>query len=138
MLLLSLSAIHLKCCTDFFGPLLNCTSHIIIKVTAIQKVRQLDNRGEITAEIFLQPKLSCPVCVVWYRVLLSDVRSSSSHPLNPEQCYLFQSFDIDLMLSLRPCGKMNESINSPSLVTTLNTMIWIGCLIFININLFSD
>ena len=52
-------------------------------------------------------------------------------PRNLMSAYLF---------SLRPCGKMNESIMSSSFVTTPNTMMWTGCLIFINMNmnLFSD
>ena len=36
------------------------------------------------------------------------------------------------MLKLRPCGKMNGGITSPSFVTIPNTMMWTGCLVFIN------
>ena len=38
------------------------------------------------------------------------------------------------MLSLRPRGKMNGNTASPLLVTTPNTMMWTGCLVFIHIH----
>ena len=34
--------------------------------------------------------------MVWHRVLLLDVGSSSSHPLNPGQHYFLQALDVDL------------------------------------------
>ena len=38
------------------------------------------------------------------------------------------------VFSLNPCGKMNGSIMLPLLVTTPNTMMWIGCLVLITIS----
>ena len=38
-------------------------------------------------------------------------------------------------MSLRSYVKMNGGIILPSLVTTTNTMMWTGCLVFINMNM---
>ena len=46
-------------------------------------VRWPDARGEI----FWQPRLASS-CVVWHKVLLPDIESSSSQPLDPNQPYL--------------------------------------------------
>ena len=112
-------------------------SHVpcaIIKGIAIWTVRQAEVRSDVDAEIFKQPTLVSPVCVAWCRVLLLDIGSSSSYLHKPGHYYLLHLIEVSV-LSLGPCRKMNGSLTSPSLVTTLNTMIRIGCLIFIKINM---
>lgn len=61
--------------------------------------------------------------VEWYGVLLLDIGSSGSHPLDPIQHYLLRALDASV-LSLRPCGKMNEGIKSPSLMITPNNKMF--------------
>ena len=77
------------------------------------------------AEFFLQPRLGSSARITWRRVLLPDLGSSSSHRFE---------------LSLRSREKINEGKTSPSQVTTLNTMMRTGYMVFINmnLNLFSD
>ena len=48
------------------------------------------------SEIFLQPTLSSPACGTWHWVLLPDVRSSSSLPLDPGHYYHFQELNTGL------------------------------------------
>ena len=50
----------------------------------------------MVTEIFSGPKLGSAACVAWCRVLFPDVRSSSSHPLDPSQYYLLQAIDVGL------------------------------------------
>ena len=59
----------------------------------------------MVAEIFSLLTLDSSSCVTWCRVLLHDVGSSSSHPLDPEQHsrYLMLAY----ILSLRQCRKRN-------------------------------
>ena len=73
--------------------------------------------GDVDTEIFSLPTLGSPACLVWHRVLLPVVGSSSRHTLDPGQYYLLQALDVDLWL----CGKLNWGIISRSIVTPLNT-----------------
>ena len=50
----------------------------------------------VVAKIFLQPRLDSPAYVARHRVLLSDVGSSSNHPLDPGLHYLLKVLDVDL------------------------------------------
>ena len=114
---------------SFVGFSLNRAPHIIIKEIAIWKVRQPDIRGDVITEIFWQPRLGSSACVVIHRILLLNRGSSRSRPLDLGQYYL----PGHLMLTLRACEKMNRGI-SPSLETTPNVMMWIECMVFINVN----
>ena len=71
--------------------------------------------------------LSGMVCV-----LVPNVGSFSSHPLDLKRQCLLQALDENLTQS--PNGKMNGGKTSPSLVTNSNIMIWTGCMVFINIS----
>ena len=98
-------------------------------------VRQLDVGSDVVAEIFWRPRLGSTY-VSWRWVLLSDVGSSSSHPLNPRQQYLLLTW-CRIVLSLRLCRKMNGGITLLLLVSTQNTTILTRYLVFMNINLSS-
>ena len=37
----------------------------------------------MVVEVFSQLRLDSPACVAWCTILLSDIESSSSHPLDP-------------------------------------------------------
>ena len=76
---------------NFVGLSLNHTPHIIIKSIVICGARQPNVRGDVVTEIFSQPRLASPACVVWCRVLLPDVESSNNHPLDLGKDYLFQA-----------------------------------------------
>ena len=72
----------------FVGIFLSYVQHIIIKGIAIRCVKWSDNRDDLVAEIFSQPRLGSPACVACRRVLLPDVGSSSSHFLYSSKNYL--------------------------------------------------
>ena len=63
--------------------------------------------------------------------LSKDAAFSVGHPRDPLQHSLLQAS----VLGVRRCGKMNPGITSPSLVTTPNTLIGTGCLVFINMTI---
>ena len=74
--------------------------------------------------------------LVWHdTVILLNVVSSSSHSLESAQQYLLQALMSVTVLSQRPCGKINGRITSPLFATHPNTIIWTGCLVFINMNM---
>ena len=79
----------------FLGLSHNCTPRLIIKMITIWRVRRPDVRGDVVAEIFLQPRLGSPACVLRRRVLLPDVQSSSSHLLDPG-CTISSGHDVGL------------------------------------------
>ena len=80
--------------------------------------------------MFWLPRLISHACVVWCRVLVSRFRVFQQ-PLSWFRAVLPP---LDTPLILRPYGKMNGIIMSPSLASTRNTMIWPGCLVFIYIS----
>ena len=127
MLPLFLPSVTLWCWTELCGSL---PQQHMIKGIVIWGVKRLDVRADVIAEIFRRTTLSSPACVAWRRVLFPAVRSFSSYLLDHSSRHSMEAF----RLSLKPCGKMNGSITSPSLVAAPNTMIWIRCLPFVSIN----
>ena len=89
ILSLSSSSVHLWYWTAFVCLSLN--SAIVTQRTAIWGVKRPDVRGDVPAEIIAQPTLGYPACVAWFSVLLLDIGSSSTHPLDPRQHYLLQT-----------------------------------------------
>ena len=83
-------------------------------------------KRDLIVETYWEPRLVSPVCVVWLRVLFPNVRYLSRCPLNPGTWCRH-------VLSVRPSKKMIRGVMSSSLVTTPNTKMWIGCLVFITI-----
>ena len=69
---------------------------MIIKRIAIWGVWWLDVSGDVVGEIFLQPTLGSSTYEAWHRVLLPDVESSITHPLDPGQNFLLQILDVGL------------------------------------------
>lgn len=62
------------------------------------------------------------------------MESSSNHPVDPGQNYVFQSIDVVFLLILRPCGKLKGGLTSPSLVNSPNIMTLTGFLILITLD----
>ena len=81
---------------SFISFSLNCAPHIIIKGIAIWGTRWPDIRGYVVTEISSLAKIGSPACVALRRLLLSNVVSSRSHPLDPELPYLLKALDVDL------------------------------------------
>ena len=81
---------------SFVGLSLNCAPHILIKGIVIWGVRLWDVMSDGVTEIFWQPTLCISACVAFVRVILSDVGSSSSHPLDSERHYLLSTLDLGL------------------------------------------
>ena len=80
----------------FISLLFNQFWHIIIKGFAILRIRCLDVRGDVFAEMFWQSSLDSLACVPYHKVLLLDVASSSSRSIDPGQHNLHQEIDVGL------------------------------------------
>ena len=112
------------------GLSLKCAPHI--KGIAIWRVGRTDI-GVIRLQKFSYVNYWV-LFLVWHSVvLLPDVESSISHPLNPNKHYLFETLDIGFRVE--PSGAMNGSITLLLLMTILNNIMWIGCLVFINMRM---
>ena len=85
----------------------------------------------MAAKNFWQPKLGS-ACVAWQSPV-ARYRVFQQPPLWFRTALLPPGFWDWPLFSLRLCGKIKESITSPLLVTALNTMMLIGCLVFTNI-----
>ena len=109
----------------------NCSQNII-KGDCNQGVRLPDVKDDVVTEIFFHPTLGSPAHVVGCRVLLLDIGSFISHPLNPGQHYLHQALYVDLHVESEAMWE-DGGITSPSLVNSPNTMMCIGGLVFITI-----
>ena len=88
---------------------------------------------DVVAEISSHPTLGSLACVAWCRVLVPAATLIIYNCTTSSRHLMQSSF-----LIVRPCEKMNRCITLPPLVTTRNTMIWTGFLVFINMNLSSD
>ena len=68
---------------SFVVSFLNRASLMIIQKITIWIVRRSDVRVDVVVEILSQPRLDTSAFVAWHRVLLPNVGSSSSCPLDP-------------------------------------------------------
>ena len=86
---------------DILHLSVHCAPNIITKVIALWGLERPDIMGDVVAEMLLLPRLDSQSLVVWRRVLLSEVGSSSSHPLYPGQNYSTQALDVDLCVECK-------------------------------------
>ena len=86
----------------------------------------------IITKIFSQPiPFFFSAYVVWHRNHLS----SSSHPLDLGQHYPLQALDVGLCNASEVMWDDEEGITTPMFETTLSTMLWTECLVFIKRNI---
>ena len=85
MLPLFLLFLHFWCGTEICYVSPSTVPDTIIKAVAIWGVRGAGVKGDMFAEMFSQPRLCSVANVAWHRVLLTDVRSFSSYPLDLDQ-----------------------------------------------------
>ena len=84
--------------------------------------------------------LNFTVCMVWSRVLLVDLVSSSSYNLETRQLYPLKALNLGLFLKPEKSWEDEWRQTSRSLTTTSTNLMYICRLVFINMNmnLFSD
>ena len=91
-------------------------STALYKGTPILEVRRPDVRGDMIAEVFSQPTLASRACESWHKVLLPDVKYSSSHPLDPGLHYISQalneSFHVEYKAVWEDEWRQNDTIAS--------------------------
>ena len=139
MRLLSLPSVLLRCCTVLLVSLSLslslsqlCPTHNNQGI-AIWSIKQINVRSDMVVEIFSQSSLGSPACVAWRTVLLPDVGSSSSHPLDPRQYYILLALDVSLHIVSEIMWE-DGGLMPPSIQTTSNAIMLTVCLVFITID----